>query len=255
MKWTILTIAFRLLALGQETSSLIDLERQYRKTIQALEPSGPSTALSNSLNGLAALYFEQHEYGRAEELSRRALSVEQSLPVPRKAELARRLNNIAAACTAQGKTGEATRLIRESLGTYERLDAATDRAVALNNLGILELKAHQNTEAADHFAQAAGLLTDQPADLAKSTANLAEAQSALGRTGEAIESWAKALAVAQASGASNDRDYGAMLCLYAKTLARAGRKSQSLEVRRRGREILDRTPSPASYTVDRADFR
>jgi tetratricopeptide (TPR) repeat protein len=255
MKLSILALTFNLLAVGQEASSLIDVERQYRKTIAELEAGGPSIALSGALNGLAALYFEQHEYRRSELLCRRSLAIEQALPAPRQLEVARRLNNIAAVSLAQGKRAEGASLIRRALAIYEQLDAGGDQAIALNNLGTLELRAHQNAEAARHFAQAVNLLADQPADLAKTTANLAEAQSALGRTVEAIDSWSRALQVAEANGNANHRDYGAMLCLYAKTLARAGRKSQSLEVSRRGRAILDGTRSPAAYTVDRSDFR
>lgn len=254
MKWILLAFTLRLLALGQETTSLIDLERQYRKGIAELEPAGASANLSGALNGLAALFFEQRQYRRAEELSRRALEVERALPIPRQLEIARRLNNIAAVCGAQGKTAESARLIRESLSIYARLNAGSDHAIALNNLGILELTAHQNVNAAKHFAQAVDLLADQPADLAKTLANLAEAQSVLGRSAEALEGWSRALAVADRNGA-NDRDYGALLCLYAKTLGRAGRKSQSAEAHRRGRAILDQTRSPAAYTIDRADFR
>ena len=255
MNWNILALTFQVLAVGQETNSLIALERQYRNNIQSLELAGPSTALSNSLNGLAALYFDQRDYRRAELFSRRSLLIEQALPVSRELELARRLNNIAAVCTAQGNTAEAARLIRQSLEIYGKLDADADQAIAVSNLGILELKAHQNASAASHFEQAVKLLANDPADLAKSLANLAEAQSALGRTDESIESWTKALRVARSSGASSEHDYGAMLCLYSKTLARAGRKSQSQEIQRRGRAILNQSRPPASYTVDRADFR
>ncbi len=255
MRYCLLALTFSFLAPGQEVGSRTDLETQYRQAIRALEAAGPSVDLSNVLNGLAAVYYEQHVYSRAEKLSRSALAVEQSLAAPRETEIARRLNNIGAACMAQGKMREASSLVRASLRIYERSDETTDRAFALNNLGVLELKAHRNADASAHFRHAANLLQNDPADLATHLANLAEAQLALGMTRDSLESWSRALALVEANGNTKDRNYGSMLDLYSKALARAGRKAQSVEVRRRGRAILDQPPSAAAYTIDRADFR
>src|SRR5437870_1888016 len=108
MRW-LAAFTLSIVALAQDTR---DLENQYRRVLKDLESSQSSVALSNALNELAALYFDQHAYDRAERLIRSALTVEQSLAAPRELEIARRLNNVAAACLAQGKTKGVAGLIR-----------------------------------------------------------------------------------------------------------------------------------------------
>ena len=240
-------IALTTLAAGERVA---DLERQYREQIRELEPEGPTLALSDTLNGLAALYFQEGDFVRAEKLSQRALETEVASEAPRELEIARRLGNIGSALVAQGRYDRAVPLVRKSMETFERLGAAYEQAFALNTLGTMELRRKHADAALGYFRDAVRLWAGHPEDAARGKANVAAALTALGRA-ESLAAWTEALASAEAASIS-ERERGVMLCGYADALASNGRKRESEKQRRQGREMMR---TVAGLTVDRADFR
>ena len=240
-------IALTSLAAGER---VVDLERQYREQIRLLEPEGPTLALSDTLNGLAALYFQEGDFVRAESLSRRALDVEAASEAPRELEIARRIGNIGSALVAQGQYDRAIPLVRKAIEAFERLGASYEEAFALNALGTMELRRKHADVALGYFRDAVRLWADHPEDSARGKANVATALTALHNSG-ALNAWTEALQAAETASIS-ERERGVMLCGYADALASNGRKRESEKQRRQGHEMMR---SVAGLTVDRADFR
>lgn len=230
--------------------SASDLEHQYRTEIRRLETVTPSLELSEACSGLAALYFERSDFSRAELLSRRALNVERSLAVQRPREIARRLNNVAAALVALRRSAQALPLIRESLAIYEREHSPADAAFALNTLGTLELWRHNYSRAQQHFTDALKRMVESR-DRAGVLANLAMADEGSGQLSAALDHWREALSLSEAL---EDRVHAALLSRYGSALMRAGRAREGRAMRERGQALLALTPAPSARTVDRSDF-
>lgn len=232
-------------------NSVFDLERNLKQKVRTLEPQGATLALSDALGDLAAFYFNQHDYPRAENLSRRALAVEEVSPDSRRGEIARWLNNIATALLAQGKNREAGPFSERSMAIYRELPMTSDTGFALNTAGILDLRARRYSEAAKHFEQAVSLLHASRFAQAKGLGNLGSAYRGLGRDQDALAAYQEALSRLDPT----ELAYGVILCDYSKALAESGRKSESAEARKRARAILTRLPSPSAYTVDLSELK
>ena len=251
-----MTVLLSIWLLTQFSTLALDEERFYRGEVHALEGSGPTIALSNALNHLSYLYFEQREYRRAEEVSRRALAVERALPEPRRVEIAIGLNNLAAALSAQHRYAKATIYVRESLDLFSPADSP--RVFALNTLGVLQLRSRRFELAAECFRQAAdewiATLGARNLNVAAALANLATTYSESGRSLEAIDLWHRVFEITEPQLAPDAPMRGALLRGYADTLARLGRKRESNSVRKQAKAIHDGAINPSRQTVDVGDL-
>jgi tetratricopeptide (TPR) repeat protein len=73
------------------------------------------TDVANSLNGLAAIYYAQNEYDKADALYSRSLSIKEKALPEETAELASSMNNLATVYQAQEKFYEAGQLYQKAI--------------------------------------------------------------------------------------------------------------------------------------------
>ncbi|MEZ5935338.1 MAG: tetratricopeptide repeat protein [Alphaproteobacteria bacterium] len=140
-------------ALQQQNYS--EAERHFEAALEAAErfPSGDSR-LGKSYNNLAAVYYAQEDYERAEPLMRRALAQLRESLGPKNTEVAQTMKNLAALYYLQGNRSEAEALLKQSLEILEEVHGPNHAFVAtvLSNLAGLY-------QAENRFRDAEPLLT------------------------------------------------------------------------------------------------
>ena len=140
-------------ALQQKNFS--DAERHFEAALEAAErfPSGDSR-LGKSYNNLAAVYYAQEDYERAEPLMRRALAQLRETIGPENTDVAQTMKNLAALYYLQGNRSEAEALLKQSLAILEKVHGPNHAFVAtvLSNLAGLY-------QAEDRYLDAEPLLT------------------------------------------------------------------------------------------------
>jgi tetratricopeptide (TPR) repeat protein len=104
---------------------------------KALGPDHP--AVATSLNGLAALYYDQGAYAKAEPLYTRALAIREKALGPDHPDVAQSLYNLALFCQSQGAYAKAEPLYTRALAIREKVLGRDhpDVAASLNNLAGL----------------------------------------------------------------------------------------------------------------------
>lgn len=117
-----------------------EAERQFESALEAAEsfPSGDAR-LGKSFNNLAAVYYAQEDYARAEPLMRRALAELRETLGPEDTEVAQTMKNLAALYYLQGNRGEAEALLKQALVILEQVHGPNHAFVAtvLSNLAGL----------------------------------------------------------------------------------------------------------------------
>lgn len=171
-----------------------EAERQFEAALEAAERFPPGDPrLGKSYNNLAAAYYAQENYARAEPLMRRALSLLQESLGPEDAEVAQTMKNLAALYFLQGNADQAETLLKQSLAILEKAHGPNHAYVAtvLSNLAGLY-------QAEDRYQDAEPLLTrslaiwenllgsDHP-DVARSRELLTQVRAAKGDTAPAAE--------------------------------------------------------------------
>lgn len=140
-------------ALQQENFS--EAERHFEAALEAAErfPSG-DPRLGKSYNNLAAVYYAQEDYERAEPLMRRALAQLRETIGPENTDVAQTMKNLAALYYLQGNRSEAEALLKQSLAILEKVHGPNHAFVAtvLSNLAGLY-------QAEDRYLDAEPLLT------------------------------------------------------------------------------------------------
>ncbi len=140
-------------ALQQKNFS--EAERHFEAALEAAErfPSGDSR-LGKSYNNLAAVYYAQEDYERAEPLMRRALAQLRETIGPENTDVAQTMKNLAALYYLQGNRSEAEALLKQSLAILEKVHGPNHAFVAtvLSNLAGLY-------QAEDRYLEAEPLLT------------------------------------------------------------------------------------------------
>jgi tetratricopeptide (TPR) repeat protein len=140
-------------ALQQQDYS--EAERRFEAALQAAErfPAGDAR-LGKSYNNLAAVYYAQEDYERAEPLMRRALAQLRESLGPENTEVAQTMKNLAALYYLQGNRSEAEALLKQSLEILEAVHGPNHAFVAtvLSNLAGLY-------QAENRFGEAEPLLT------------------------------------------------------------------------------------------------
>ncbi len=140
-------------ALQQQKFS--EAERHFEAALEAAEnfPSGDAR-LGKSYNNLAAVYYAQEDFGRAEPLMRRALAQLRETLGPENTEVAQTMKNLAALYYLQGNRSEAEALLKQSLEILENVHGPNHAFVAtvLSNLAGLY-------QSEDRYGDAEPLLT------------------------------------------------------------------------------------------------
>lgn len=174
-----------------------EAERHFEAALEEAErfPSGDAR-LGKSYNNLAAVYYAQEDYERAEPLMRRALAQLREAIGPENTDVAQTMKNLAALYYLQGNRSEAEALLKQSLTILEKVHGPNHAFVAtvLSNLAGLY-------QAEDRYQDAEPLLTrslriwesllgtDHP-DVVRSRELLARVQEARGggrpETGAAV---------------------------------------------------------------------
>ena len=117
-----------------------EAERYFEDALELAEnfPQG-DPRLGRSLNNLAALYYKQEDYDRAEPLMRRSLAVLEETLGPDDADVAQTKKNLAAIYYLQENFTDAEPLLIESLATLEDIHGPNHAFVAtiLNHLAVL----------------------------------------------------------------------------------------------------------------------
>lgn len=117
-----------------------EAERQFESALEAAEgfPSGDAR-LGKSFNNLAAVYYAQEDYARAEPLMRRALGELRETLGPDDTEVAQTMKNLAALYYLQGNRAEAEALLKQALEILEQVHGPNHAFVAtvLSNLAGL----------------------------------------------------------------------------------------------------------------------
>lgn len=140
-------------ALQQKNFS--EAERHFEAALEAAENfSYDDVRLGKSYNNLAAVYYAQEDYERAEPLMRRALAQLRETLGPENTEVAQTMKNLAALYYLQGNRSEAEALLKQSLEILEKVHGPNHAFVAtiLSNLAGLY-------QSEDRYGEAEPLLT------------------------------------------------------------------------------------------------
>ncbi len=142
-----------LIGAGREAlkvNAFSDAERYFEEALELAERFPPGDPrLGRSLNNLAALYYKQEDYDRAEPLMRRSLAVLEEALGPSNADVAQTQKNLAAIYYLQGNLADAEPLLQASLETLEELHGPNHAFVAtvLNHLAVLYQAENRYAEA------------------------------------------------------------------------------------------------------------
>lgn len=171
-----------------------DAERHFEQALEAAESFPPGDPrLGRSLNNLAAVYYKQKDYDRAEPLMRRSLSVLTESLGRDNADVAQTQKNLAAIYYLQGNYADAEPLLQESLSTLERLHGPNHAYVAtvLNNLAALYQTQDRYVDAEPLLSRSLGiwegLLGPNHQDVIKSRELLAKLREVNSQAGDGAE--------------------------------------------------------------------
>lgn len=132
-----------------------EAERHFESALETAESfSSDDPRLGKSFNNLAAVYYAQEDYARAEPLMRRALGQLREALGPENTEVAQTMKNLAALYFLQGNRSEAEALLKQALEILENVHGPNHAFVAtvLSNLAGLY-------QAEDRYQDAEPLLT------------------------------------------------------------------------------------------------
>lgn len=228
-------------------------ERLYLIDLHIAEASGQRSDIIASLRGLASVYYQTHQFAKAEQLTNRVLKMEQS-----RAALAQQMSNLAAVYEAERRYADAERMSREAVALFQASgkEKSAEAGFALNNLGTLRLRANDPHGAADYLEEAVTIwearLGPSHPIYAQGLSNLAYVYGVLGRRAESDRLWNRALGIVETRAGKQHVSYGILLAGYAECLKKSGRKREAKDVQRQANRVLaTQTPeNPAKYTVD-----
>jgi len=123
-----------------QQKSYVEAENHFEAALEEAERfSSSDPRLGRSYNNLAAVYYAQKDYERAEPLMRRALAQLRDSQGPRDTEVAQTMKNLAALYYLQGNRSEAEALLKQALDILEEAHGPNHAFVAtvLSNLAGL----------------------------------------------------------------------------------------------------------------------
>ena len=138
-----------------QQQNFTEAEQLFERALETAERFPPGDArLGKSLNNLAAVYYAEKDYARAEPLMRRSLNVLKEALGPESADVAQIMKNLAALYFLQGDTAAAEPLLKQSLSILEKVHGPNHAYVAtvLSNLAGLY-------QAQDRYSDAEPLLS------------------------------------------------------------------------------------------------
>ena len=206
---------------------------------------------------LAALYREQREYARAEELGRRALGLVSGNLSALPAVTAQVLGTLGGILYYRGKLPEAETILRQSIQIASDLPQSSEiLAGDLSNLANVYARTGRNVEALGTFQKAYVLVSSSiaPADpsLFYILAGMASVQAGDGRYTEAVASLEAAIRVADAGSSINSMPIRDALIAEAAWLHKLKREGEAKRVRARASRVARAAAqnSYSQYTLD-----
>jgi len=125
----------------------------------AIEQRELQSALSKSLNNLAAIYHAQGKFAMAEEIYVRSLAMKKELFSEESLDYALNLQNLAACYSAKGRYDEAEKMFTDSLSIRERIlgNDHPELSTTLRNFALLLKKLGRHEDATSMEARASNL--------------------------------------------------------------------------------------------------
>ncbi len=164
-----------------------------------------STLFAESLNTLAALYYNMGEYSKAEPLLEQALAISRAVLGEQHPDVATSLNNLAVLYEEMGEYSKAEPLFEQALAISRAAlgEQHPDTAGSLNNLALLYQNMREYSKAEPLYQQALAIrravLGEQHPDVATSLNNLALLYRNMGEYGKAKPLLEQALAIRRAA--------------------------------------------------------
>ncbi|MBZ5579318.1 MAG: tetratricopeptide repeat protein [Acidobacteriia bacterium] len=242
-------------AMGQYTEAE-ELDNQaVRVGLEIYGKESPELAMPYA--NLAALYKDQGEYDRAEELGRRAQSL---IARPADAPPSVRAyvsGTLSAILYQRGNLAEAEARLRQSIEIAETLPAPSDILAAdLNNLAGLYAKTGRPAEAVATYQQAYRLCEQTGGATAPGLffiqAGMASVEAGSGHYAEAVAAIESGIRVAEAGGAVNTMVLRDALAADASWLHKLKREVEARRARTRAKEVAQAAASKSysQYTLD-----
>lgn len=170
-----------------QQGNFTEAERHFESALEAAERfSADDARLGKSYNNLAAVYYAQEDYERAEPLMRRALAQLRDSLGTDNTEVAQTMKNLAALYYLQGDRNQAEDLLKQSLGIMETVHGPNHAFVAtvLSNLAGLYQAENRYREAEPLLTRSLeiweGLLGPEHPDVIRSRSLLASVRQARG---------------------------------------------------------------------------
>ena len=242
-------------AMGQYTEAEQWDNQAVRLGLEIYGKESPELAMPFA--NLAALYKDQGEYTRAEELGRRAQSLIASpgdAPPSVRAYVSGTLSGI---LYQRGKLEEAEARMRQSIEVAETLPAPSDILAAdLNNLAALYAKTGRPEEALATYQQAYRLCEQTGGATAPGLffieAGMASVHAGSGHYAEAVAAIESGIQVAEAGGAVNTMALRDALAADASWLHKLKREGEARRARSKAKEVAQTAAgnSYSQYTLD-----
>jgi len=204
--------------------------------------------LSRALIGLAFAVHFQGRHAQAEQLAKRALTVDEMTFGAEHPHTASSLASLAWIEFDQGKYLEAERLYRRTLTIREKALGPNhpDVAQGLNNLAAIFIKQRKYAEA-EQFAKRSLAIVEKALGpehpgIAANLTTLAEVELARGRPREAEILFNRSLSLTEKSLGPENPAVAVVLMKYADFLRKIDRSAQGAALEARARAIMARTP-------------
>ena len=216
-----------------------------------------SPELAIPFTNLAALYRDQGEYARAEELGRRALRLTSDQETAAPAALAHVLGTLGGILYYRGKLPEAEAILLQTIQIAKKLPLSSEILPgALTNLAGVYAKAGRKSDALATFQEAYTLCSKAGGSNNPSLffvlAGMAAVQADSGHYAEAVASIQSGIQLAQVGGAVNTMLVRDALAAEAAWLHKLKREDEAKRIRARAKEVARAAAqnSYSQYTLD-----
>jgi tetratricopeptide (TPR) repeat protein len=236
----------------------------YRRSLTLIEKARGRDSLDYAtvLGNLAADYSHTGQPGMAETMLRETIAIFKSHTPVNEVRLAITQSILAPIVIAAGKRQEGEELLISCIGILEKTPGNERQLpAAYNNLGVLRREQKRYPEAIELFRKTVDVLEAEygpnHVKLVQALNNLALGHYETGKTADAGPLLERAIAIADSGSHPENSRYGALLLNYAEYLRKSGRKSDSKQFERRGREMMAdfARRNGVGQTVDIASFR
>jgi tetratricopeptide (TPR) repeat protein len=233
-------------------------ERTFRELLEDKAGAAPDDLdVAEDYDSLGVLLRKEGKYAQAEQLYRRALSIQQLRLSPDDPALANTLNDLGALLNHEGKYDEAEPLLRRAVAADEKNLGPNDPhfATDLTNLAAVLQNRGDTAEAEAMFRRA--LSIDEKAlganhpDVAIDLINLGQLVERSGQRADAESLYRRALAINEASLGPSHPEVATNLNNLALLLSREGKREESEKLYRRALAIDEKALGPDHADVAR----